>query len=227
MKGRIQLDTAPITFIEMRVNLTLAEYLDRLNEEMQFIGVATRDEVHQKGYWHQTFHCWVVLEEGSERYVIFQRRHPSKETFPNKLDISAAGHLLQGETVEDGVRELEEELGIGVDYSHLVFLGTYKGNYVTETYKDREFNHVHLLKTDRKLFDFSIQQTELRGLYKIKLESFRSFLQGTEAIVEAVGFEYNIDGEREERVLHAERSDFAAQGDGYYTFVFDSIEKAL
>ncbi|MEW9668007.1 NUDIX domain-containing protein [Ammoniphilus sp. 3BR4] len=204
----------------------MTEYLDRLNEEMKLIGAATRNEVHQKGYWHQTFHCWVVLEEGEDRFVLFQKRHPAKETFPNKLDISAAGHLLQGETVEDGVRELEEELGIQVDYAELIFLGTYKGSYVTDAYKDREFNHIHLLKTNRKLTEFSIQQAELKGLYKVKLESFQSFLKGSQSTVEAIGFEYDDSGEKVERLLLAERRDFAAQGDGYYTFVFDAIEKA-
>lgn len=203
----------------------MAEYLDVLNEDMQPIGVATRKDVHEKGYWHQTFHCWVMLVEGDQTFLLFQKRHPSKDTFPDKLDISAAGHLLQGESIKDGVRELEEELGIRVDYSKLHFLGTYKGSYKSELYNDQEFNHIHLWKTHQKLTDFSIQQTELKGLYKLEFNSFLAFLYGMESEVEAIGFEYDENGNRVEKRMAVGRNDFAAQGDGYYHFVFNAISK--
>jgi isopentenyldiphosphate isomerase len=201
------------------------EYIDILNGEMQPIGVATREEIHRQGYWHQTFHCWVILLEGDRPYILFQKRHPSKETFPNKLDISAAGHMLEGETVADGVRELHEELGIHVNYSELIPLGIYKGSYITEAYKDREFNHIHLLKANLKLDDFSIQQSELKGLYKIDEASFRALLQGKQQTVEAIGFEFDSSGQKEQKYLLVGRGDFAAQGEEYYNFVFRAISR--
>lgn len=205
----------------------MAEYLDVLNENMEPIGVATRKEVHEKGYLHQTFHCWVMLLEGDQTSILFQKRHPLKETFPGKLDISAAGHLLHGETIEDGVRELQEELGISVEYSELDFLGTYKGSYTSEFYHDQEFNHIHLLKSSRKLTDFSIQRTELKGLYKLEWQSFLAFFHGVESKVEAIGFEYDEDGKRVEKRIAVERNDFAPQADAYYQFVFNAISKAI
>jgi isopentenyldiphosphate isomerase len=204
----------------------MAEYLDVLNDNMQPVGVATRKEIHEKGYWHQTFHCWVTLVEGDQTFILFQKRHPSKDTFPDKLDISAAGHLLQGEAVQDGIREIEEELGIRVNYSELIPLGTYKGSYVTDAYTDREFNHIHLLKSERKLADFAIQRTELKGLYKINQESFLALLQGSQSTVEAIGYEYNDSGLKEEKRLHVGLSDFAAQRSEYYDFVFAAIANA-
>ena len=38
----------------------MSEVLDIFDAKMNQIGTASRDEVHQKGYWHQTFHCWIV-----------------------------------------------------------------------------------------------------------------------------------------------------------------------
>ncbi|RKD24440.1 hypothetical protein BEP19_08620 [Ammoniphilus oxalaticus] len=208
----------------------MIEYIDVLDEDMKPIAVATREEVHQKGFWHQTFHCAVMLQEAGKNYIVFQRRHPLKKTFPYKLDISAAGHLLHGESVEDGVRELEEELGISVDYKELVYLGMHKGVYLTEEYWDREFHHIHLLQTDWKLSDFTIQRSELIGLYQMEWQSFQAFLKGERSTVEAFGYEYNANGMMEERRIKAHQADFAAQGacwDGYFTYTFEQIEKAL
>ena len=42
-----------------------------------------------------------------------------KKDFPGLFDITAAGHILSTETVADGIREVEEELGIEVDLTKL------------------------------------------------------------------------------------------------------------
>jgi hypothetical protein len=59
------------------------EQLKIFDENRNPIGVASREDVHRLGYWHETFHCWFV-------------------------DITAAGHLMADESVEDGVREIKE-----------------------------------------------------------------------------------------------------------------------
>src|ERR671933_433987 len=49
-----------------------------------------------------------------------------KDTWPNKLDVTVGGHLGVGESVLDGIREVEEELGLTVVADELVSLGTRK-----------------------------------------------------------------------------------------------------
>ncbi|MFS0638213.1 hypothetical protein AB1K84_20100 [Mesobacillus foraminis] len=46
------------------------------NEQLKFfdeyrnqMGVATREEVHRLGYWHEAFHCW--LSAKNKEYIIF------------------------------------------------------------------------------------------------------------------------------------------------------------
>ncbi|MDF2939105.1 MAG: hypothetical protein K0Q90_4478, partial [Paenibacillaceae bacterium] len=97
------------------------ENFDIFDEHMNHIGTASRQEAHAQGLWHRTFHCWVLRKGSAGWEILLQLRHKDKDTFPGLLDVSSAGHLLAGELVEDGVRELEEELGIGVPYPELFF----------------------------------------------------------------------------------------------------------
>src|SRR3712207_8642964 len=99
------------------------EYIDIYDENFDHIGVVTRAEAHARGYWHQTFHCWILRRAHGQESVLFQRRAATKLLFPGLLDVTAAGHLLQGETAADAVREVNEELGIAAQPADLVYLG--------------------------------------------------------------------------------------------------------
>jgi isopentenyldiphosphate isomerase len=69
-----------------------------------------RGEVHRDGDWHRSIHCWLLDDEGR---LVLQRRSEHKDTHPNLLDVSCAGHITGNDPVlETAVRELEEELGI-------------------------------------------------------------------------------------------------------------------
>ena len=101
----------------------MSEILDIFDSSMNLIGTADREEVHKKGYWHQTFQGWIIKKREGKVYVVAQKRDKRKKTAPNMLDITAAGHLHAGETPLDGVRELEEELGIRIEPEKLINLG--------------------------------------------------------------------------------------------------------
>lgn len=48
------------------------EILDIFDAQMKHIGTAERKEVHTKGFWHKTFHCWIVRSKNGEGSVIFK-----------------------------------------------------------------------------------------------------------------------------------------------------------
>lgn len=146
------------------------EILDIYDAKMNHIGTASRDEVHQKGFWHQTFHCWIAQEENGNHYVLFQIRDKKKNTAPNKLDITAAGHLKAGETKEDGVRELNEELGINVSVEDLTYLGIRITASESDKQINKEFAQVYLLRNDCPLNDYVFKDGEVAGLVQIKVE---------------------------------------------------------
>lgn len=37
-----------------------SELLNIFNEDKVPIGVATREDIHKYGYWHEAFHCWFI-----------------------------------------------------------------------------------------------------------------------------------------------------------------------
>lgn len=147
----------------------MSEFLDIFDAKMNHIGIKERSEVHRYGYWHQTFHCWIVREENGKRYVVFQIRDKEKNVAPNKLDITAAGHLKSGEKKEDGLRELEEELGLKVQIENLHYLGIRITASENEKQINKEFAHVYLLHNNTSLEKYLLQKGEVAGLVQIEI----------------------------------------------------------
>ncbi len=88
------------------------ERIDILDAQGKQTGrVAWKSEAHRLGLWHRCFHCWIVSPETSSGgpYLFAQRRAAGKETWPDRLDVTVAGHLGAVEvTLEGGLREIEE-----------------------------------------------------------------------------------------------------------------------
>ena len=75
-----------------------------------------RGLVHADGDWHRSAHVWLV--DARRGRLAMQRRSAKKDTFPNRWDISAAGHVSvddDGDSRKTAVNELAEELGVELD----------------------------------------------------------------------------------------------------------------
>ena len=169
----------------------MSELFDVYDEALNHIGVKPRTEVHRDGDWHQVFHCWVIGREvNGDSFVVLQKRALNKD-YPGKIDISAAGHLEGGESVEDGVREIEEELGLRVEYDNLVPLGIRIGIMKVGDLIDNQICHVFLYECDQALESYRFPNDEIIGLLKLRIEDgIRLFAGEAEsAIAEAVGLD--------------------------------------
>lgn len=178
----------------------MTEMFDIYDEDFKHIGVKPRHEVHRDGDWHQAFHCWVIGHDDGQAFVILQMRGPNQDTFPNMLDISAAGHLQAGETVQDGARELEEELGLSVKFEGLVSLGRRVSTKKYKEMTDCQISNVFLYECDQALTDYDYQASEIDGLVKLRIEDGIQLFSGDvdSVSVEAVGLgEDKIDITRE------------------------------
>lgn len=204
-----------------------SERFDIYDQDRNWIGTAERSETHAKGWWHQTFHCWIFKQELDDTYLLFQLRHPSKDTFPNQLDISCAGHLEAGETVADGVRELAEELGLHVNFEDLIPCGVYaEENQLPGGGMDREFSHVHLYSCNRALSDYQVQLDEVSGLYWIALTDVIQMAKGVKEQIPAYGMDINEQGVRSEPASYTFSIDeFVPHDWEYYDFVFAQLQQ--
>lgn len=202
------------------------EIFDVFDETMHKIGQESRGQVHAKGLWHQTFHCWILNNASDRLRLLFQLRHKDKDIFPSLLDISCAGHLQAGESAEDGVRELEEELGLSVDFKDLVYCGRVAQEYVlAEDLIDREFNHVFLYKCDLPLEDYRVQESEVSGLYWIDYREFKELIGGVRASISAEGFRIEeASGTYKNETRPVALENFTPNDDAYYQLLFEKVE---
>lgn len=134
--------------------------------------VAWKSEAHCRGLPHRCFHCWVWgTDEADELYLLVQRRAATKDTWPGRLDVTAAGHLAAGEEpLEGGLRELEEELGLSVEPGRLVPLGTRWVDLEIPQGRDRELHHVFLLFDRTPPGELRLQREEVDAVLRLKLE---------------------------------------------------------
>ena len=172
----------------------MSEYFDIYDEEQRHIGVKSRDEVHRDGYWHQVFHCWVIGRDANgSPFVILQKRADDKQMYAGKIDLSAAGHLEAGESVRDGIRELEEELGLRVKFEELVPLGRRVDVKKSSGLVDYQICHVFFYECDRPLAEYVYQADEIAGLLKLPIADGLRLFAGEVASVTVEAFGLQSD----------------------------------
>lgn len=200
------------------------EYFDIYNEKMEHMGTELRGTVHKKGLWHKTFQCWFLNKEEGKDYILFQKRHESKDTYPNLLDITAAGHLSAGEKIEDGIRELQEELGLEVSFKELVPLGVIKERKVEDNFIDAEFGNVFLYHNKLPMEQFRLQTDEVIGMFKLEVADAIKLLDGTKKKAVARGYEVDSAGDKHELTLHITLEDLVPHSYLYYRKVFEAAK---
>jgi isopentenyldiphosphate isomerase len=194
-----------------------SEMLTIFDENHNPIGTATRGEAHKKGLRHETFQCWII-QPSPEPALLFQERHPDKDTYPGMLDISSAGHLLAGETVRDGTRELAEELGLEVDYEELTVCGVIAEHYpLPSGLIDSEFCHVHVIICDWPLTKYKLQPDEVTGLFPVPIAVVEHLAAGhVSERLQLKGVRLNDEGRLEPAERAAAAEDFVPHSTGYY-----------
>ncbi len=153
------------------------EELDVLDDNGNLTG-KTKDRklIHRDGDWHKAVHIWIVNDNNE---ILLQRRVAWKDSNPNMLDISCAGHVVAGDSsLSAAVRELSEELGIDVTPEDLRFVKRFKHqSKLSPTFINNEFNDMFILSTKKTVAEMKIQEEEVAEAFFVSFEKFREMVE--------------------------------------------------
>jgi len=151
------------------------ERIDILDSKGNFTSkTAMKSEAHTYGWFHATVHIWLYTRENQ---ILLQQRGSSKKTYPGLWDVSVAGHILAGESIEDAaLREIEEEIGWKIRRENLQKIAVRKGMRSHKNgIQDNEFYHVFLVELTTQLRNLKKQDEEVDDLQLFNLD----ILKGT------------------------------------------------
>jgi isopentenyldiphosphate isomerase len=139
------------------------ELFDVVNEQDEVIRQATRKEVHENSLLHRATFV-LFLKNGN---AILQKRSEKVEHAPGAFGSTAAGHVLAGETYEDGLfRECSEETGWALNKNNLHFLGKLRHTHL-EANSGRVhdvFHGFYVYEFEGELFDLVPDKDEVKEL---------------------------------------------------------------
>ncbi|MFT3775737.1 MAG: NUDIX domain-containing protein [Minicystis sp.] len=181
-----------------------------------------RRDVHRDGDWHRSIHIWVWAVVDGAPSLVLQRRSAGKDTHPRKLDIAVTGHVRAGESIEETLREAEEEIGLRVGPQDLVRLGLRRRVDRTRPgVIDNELQEIFAAVAPVAITDLRPSPAELEAIVAVPLtEGERVFRDGGEA----KGVRLVREGEAarlvEERI---DGGELVPAPDGYYAKAFASV----
>lgn len=190
------------------------ELFDTLHDDGTPTGIAKpRHLVHRDGDWHRGLHIWVgFIDDAGVPHVIFQRRSLTKDTWPGALDVAVGGHVRSGESLEDTLREAEEEIGLRVTLAELVPIGQRWVRGGQPPIQDNELNEVFAVRCDLPLSAYRLHPEEVDALIAVPVADVMRLFR--REIAEIMGREHGREMTRDERAT-LRRADFATRDDDY------------
>ncbi len=155
------------------------EYIDIVTKTGEPTGsTALKSVIHAKGHYHNTAHIWFYTSKGE---ILLAQRAASKLIYPLLWDVSVAGHVDAGETIEVGaIREIKEEIGLEVKIDDLEKIGVFE---CFQSYPngiiDNEFHHTYIIALKVSIEALTPQFGEVEALKLVSLNKFKSLLDNS------------------------------------------------
>ena len=131
------------------------ELFDILNEDGTKSGIVReRGVAHLDGSLHATVHIWIARPNAESGYdILLQRRSHHKDSSPDCLDISSAGHISAG------------ELGLTLNPGKLKELGfhrkKFEGEFYGRPFRDNQLSKVYLYIDAIDITKLTLQEEEV------------------------------------------------------------------
>lgn len=120
-----------------------------------------------KGEYHLVVHLCIFNSKGE---MLIQQRQDFKKIFPGLWDLTCGGSAIKGETSQDAItRELQEELGIKIDFSNV-------RPKLTVNF-DEGFDDIYLITKDVDLFKLKLQEEEVKNVKWASKEEIISMIK--------------------------------------------------
>lgn len=203
------------------------ELFDLYAEDGSPLGVTkARSLVHRDGDWHRSLHVWVVLcEPGRGPRVLLQRRSAGKDTWPRAVDVAVAGHYRAGESLEDALRESEEEIGLTLTPADVERLGLrVRADHREGGARDNELQDIFAAFTSRPLESLRPSPDEVEALYALPLADLSLLLSGGAEVVAGEGIK---PGSSVVEAVRISRGELIPSPDAYYEAALSSIAALL
>jgi len=138
------------------------EIIEIYDEFNNFLNLKKKkSEAHKYGYFHHSVHIWIYNSKGE---ILLQKRSKDKLIYPDKFDISVAGHVgLDENPVVSAFREIKEEINLIVEQKDLKFYKIFHEKLEeTNKFINNEFCYVYFLEYNGDVKDLKIQEEELQ-----------------------------------------------------------------
>ncbi len=170
------------------------------------------DEAFEAGDWVGTFNFWII-QRSPVPSIVYQQRSPKSTWAPGKLDVSAGGHYSAGETLLDGLREVQEELGRTYPADQVHSLGR-RLNVSFDTKGRRRNSVVSLYYTfdDSALETYVLQEAEVHAICACSIDALLKLHANELDRFEVEGIKAN--GEKTQ--IEVTRDTFPENWDGYH-----------
>ena len=158
------------------------EKWDLFNKNRQSLNrTICRDDNMMKNEYHIVVNIWTI---NNKKEVLLTFRHPNKKLYPNKWECTG-GNIFEGEKSKAcAVRELKEETGIDIFENELIFLGTRREEYPSES--ENLFVDIYAVIKDIEIDSLELQENETTKAKLVTIETLNEMIDD-KSIAENMG----------------------------------------